>query len=123
MEEEEKRTPDLPPDGQEQPPVVYATPMKRIWAWVGVVYMLILTFLMTYLYAKGSYLKGIGGLMSIPALGGLAASAICVWRAGPRKTPGRAAILAVLLLACGALIVLGLVNGIPGLLANFGGRQ
>ena len=33
--------------------IVYATPMKRVWAWVGVVYMVILVLLMTYGLASG----------------------------------------------------------------------
>ena len=102
-------------------PVVYASPMKRIWAWVGVVYMVIIVFLMTYMYAKGAYLTNIGSLMAVPALGGEAASSICAWRTSGNRSPVHAAGLAAILAACAVLIVLGLVVGIPALLSNFGG--
>ena len=46
--------------------IVYATPMKRVWAWVGVVYMVLLVLLMTYGLASGGYLNGIGPLMLSP---------------------------------------------------------
>ena len=37
--------------------IVYASPMKRVWAWVGVVYMVILVLLMTYGLASGDVYK------------------------------------------------------------------
>ena len=50
-------------------PVKYATPMQRLWAWVGVVYMVALVLLTTYALSHGRYLQGIGSLMVSPALG------------------------------------------------------
>ena len=49
-------------------PVKYATPMQRLWAWVGVVYMVALVLLTTYALSHGRYLQGIGSLMVSPAL-------------------------------------------------------
>lgn len=120
MPDNEKNT-NLPEDGFPKEPISYASPMKRIWAWVGVAYMVIIVFLMTYMYAKGVYLNNIASLMVIPALGGVAASSVCVWRTGGRHDAAHAAGLAAILLACAALIILGLVNGIPALMSNFGG--
>ena len=94
---------------------------KRIWAWVGVVYMVIIVLLITYLFATAKLLQGIGGLMVLPALGGVAASSVWLWRSGERHTPGQGVLLALILLACAALAVLGVLDGIPALLANFGG--
>jgi len=130
MSEEEKLNQPLPspdagepaPEGDCAPPAEYASPLKRIWAWVGVVYMAVITLLVTYGMANGRYLTGIGGLMVLPALGGLAASALWLWRGQPqRRTPVRGALLALVLLLCAALAVLGTADGMAGLLANFGG--
>lgn len=119
MAEEEKKLPEEPKE-----PVVYASPLKRVWAWVGVAYMLIVVCLITYMFANGAYLHGIAPLMVIPAIGGLAASAVCLWVTGARqenRSSTRLALLALLVLLCAAVIVLNLFAGIPALLANFGG--
>ena len=114
-----------PQEQDEQPrePYVPASPLKRIWAWVGVVYMVIIVFLMTYMYGTGTYLHGIASLMVIPALGGGGASAVCVWLTSPQesRSPARRAIMIFITALCLALIVINLINGIPALLANFGG--
>lgn len=115
MSEEEKQSP--------QEPVVYASPMKRLWAWVGVVYMVILVLLMTYMFANGAYLHGIAPLMVIPAVAGLAASAVCVWVTGGKEnhTAGRLALMVLFVLVCAAVCVYNLIVGVPALMANFGG--
>ena len=122
MSDERNKTPDA---NQEEPrePYVPASPLKRVWAWVGVVYMVIIVCLMTYMYGTGTYLHGIASLMVIPALGGGAASAVCLWLTAPRegRTPARRAMMIFITALCLALIVINLINGIPALLANFGG--
>lgn len=97
-------------------PVQYATPMQRLWAWVGVVYMVILVLLTTYAMAHAAYLRGIGSLMISPALVGLGASAILRCRQGI----GRGGLPACVLIsgACFLLTALNLVRGIPVLLAQ-----
>lgn len=45
---------------------------KRVWAWVGVVYMVIITLLVTYFIATWTFLTGIAGIMLFPVLGGFA---------------------------------------------------
>ena len=67
---------------KEQQPIKYATPMQRLWAWVGVVYMVILVLLSTYALSHGAYLRGLGGMMLSPALCGLGASTILRYRQG-----------------------------------------
>ncbi len=108
-----------PEEGKEE--IRYASPLKRIWAWVGVAYMAIIVLLITYLYANAAYLTGIGGLMTAPALAGAGASVIYLWRAGEDKGPGRTALMVALVAACAVLLVLGLIQGIPALVANFRG--
>ena len=122
MADEHNKTPH---SEEEEPrePYVPASPLKRIWAWVGVVYMVIIVLLMTYMYGTGTYLHGIASLMVIPALGGGGASAVCVWLTSPQesRSPARRAMMIFITALCLALIVINLINGIPALLANFGG--
>ncbi len=94
-------------------PVTYASPVKRLWAWVGVVYMVILVLLSTYALSHGAYLRGIGGMMLSPALCGLGASAILRYRQGE----GRGGILPCLLIAGASflLALLGLVKGVSAI--------
>ena len=59
---------DLKQDLEQKPPAKWATPVQRVWAWVGVVYMIILVLLSTFALAHGDYLRGIGGLMLSPTV-------------------------------------------------------
>lgn len=112
------------PDNQNQPeesqePVVYATPVKRAWAWVGIVYMLIVLSTFTYYLSTARILIGIGPLLLCPALAGLATTAILRYRSGE----GKGGLFTCLLFTglCAVLILINLVVGIPSLLRNFGG--
>lgn len=111
------------PEEEKKEPIVYASPMKRVWAWVGVGYMVILTFLLTYFFAFGTFLKGIGALMVCPALAGVAITVFLLWRQGKgEKTFANRLVLAVIVALCGGLVVVNLWNGIPSLITNFGVR-
>ena len=123
MSDERNKTPGEGQEEQPREPYTPASPLKRIWAWVGVVYMVIIVFLMTYMYGTGTYLQGIAALMLVPALGGGAASAVCLWLFFPQegRTPVRRAMMILITALCLALIVVNLINGIPALLTNFGG--
>ena len=123
MSDERNKTPGSSQEEQPGEPYTPASPLKRIWAWVGVVYMVIIVFLMTYMYGTGTYLQGIAALMLVPALGGGAASAVCLWLTALQegRTPVRRAMMILITALCLALIVVNLINGIPALLANFGG--
>ena len=56
----------------EQEPYTPASPVKRAIAWIGVVYMVILVALTTYMYFDGGVaLTGIAPLLAIPGLVGL----------------------------------------------------
>lgn len=121
MADEHNKTPQEQ-DEQPREPYIPASPLKRIWAWVGVVYMVIIVLLMTYMYGTGTYLHGIASLMVIPALGGGGASAVCVFTSPQEsRSPARRAMMIFITALCLALIVINLINGIPALLANFGG--
>lgn len=56
--------------GQQSEPPVYASPVKRAWAWVGISYMLITLATFTYYLATARILTGIGPLLLCPALAG-----------------------------------------------------
>lgn len=97
----EHQTPDSNP---ETPSYVPASPAKRVLAWVGVVYMVIIVALTTWAIATGETLGGLTGLMMAPACGGLAALSFLRWR--NREYHGsRAGALAV---AIGAAVLCGL---------------
>ena len=101
---------------KEQQPIKYATPMQRLWAWVGVVYMVILVLLSTYALAHGAYLRGIGGIMVSPALCGLGTTVILRHRQGM----GRGGVFPCILIsgACFFLSAWNVVRGIPVILSQ-----
>lgn len=107
------------PSEEQQEPVVYASPVKRTWAWVCIVYVLIFMATFTYYLATAKILIGIGPLLLCPALGGLAATAILRYKAHE----GRGGLPACLTLTglCAVLLVLNLLMGVPALMRNFGG--
>ena len=105
--------------GQQSEPPVYASPVKRAWAWVGISYMLITLATFTYYLATARILTGIGPLLFCPALAGLGATAVLRYRTGEgRRGPVACAVLTAL---CAVLLLLNLGIGIPALLRNFGG--
>ena len=110
MDEQEQKTPAT---GQE---IQYATPMKRLWAWVGVVYAVGFALLMTFALSHGDFPQGLWQLLSSPALAGLGGSVILRYREGK----GRGG-LGVCILLSGisfALALWNLVLGLPVLLAQ-----
>ena len=107
MDEQDKLT---PPEEQ-TPPIKYATPMQRIWAWVGVVYVVIIMLLTTYAVATADYIRGIGGFMLSPALCGLGASAILRYRQGVGR--GGLPACVILSLACFLLAVWNTIAAVP----------
>ncbi|MGN8967191.1 hypothetical protein [Intestinimonas sp. HCP28S3_D6] len=109
---------DLPPEEPHEP-YVPASPIKRTWAWVAIVYVVICTVLFTYYLATARVLIGLGPLMLCPALAGLAVTTVLRYRSG-RARGGLAACIA-LTAACVALLLINLYVGVPSLLRNFGG--
>lgn len=113
---EEKQT-----SGESVPetPVKYATPVQRVWAWVGVVYMVIIILLTTYGLANGEFIQGIGGLMLSPALVGLGSTVILRHRQGE----GRGGIVACVLISGAAfgLALWNLIHDVPILISQLRG--
>ncbi|MBE6956263.1 MAG: hypothetical protein E7450_02285 [Ruminococcaceae bacterium] len=94
-----------------------APPAKRVLAWVGVVYMVIVTALTTYMYfADGNALTGLAPLLTIPGLVGLGVMVLLNHRSTGAPRKGIAWAIAVV---CWLAAVWFLFPGIAGLLANF----
>ena len=111
---EKKRAPEEETESGFTP----ASPVKRTLAWIGLVYMVILVALTTYIYFRGTVLSNLGPLLTVPGLIGLGAVALVSWRTTGR--PGKLPAIG-LALACWLLALATLPIGIAGLLSNFGG--
>ena len=89
---------------------------KRVAAWVGVIYMVMLTLSVTYMIATAQVLTGTAFLLLPPAAVGVAVIAIHHYRQGDRKL----AVTVAVTVLCAAVFLLGLAYGIPTLLAQLG---
>lgn len=89
---------------------------KRVAAWVGIVYMLMLTAVVTYTLATARSLPGTAPLLLVPL--GVGVPFIVVHRQRQGTAPGGLVGSILMLVACVASVVLGLWLGVPALLAN-----
>ena len=104
----------------QRPSYTPASPLKRTLAWVGLVYMLALVGLNLYpFFSGGQYLRGIYPLLACPAAAGLAVIALLRLR---RKDclPSQRAVMGLVAVGCAVVFVVGLVQGLPPLLAGLG---
>jgi len=93
---------------------------KRTAAWTGVVYVLMLLFILNFtLFTGGRSLSGTFPLFLVPVSAALAV--IVIHRLKSGALPGGRAGGVLVLIACAAGIVLGLALGVPALLAAFRG--
>ena len=93
---------------------------KRAAAWMGVVYMLMLLFILNFtLFTGGRELPGTFPLFLIPVCVTLAV--VIIHRLKSGALPGDRKSVELALIACAAGIVLGLAMGVPALIAAFGG--
>ena len=109
----DKRTPE-----EEENHFTPASPVKRTMAWIGLVYMVILLALTTYIYFNGAGLSNLGPLLTIPGLIGLGVVALVSWRTAGRPSKWPAIGLALI---CWLLALATLPIGIAGFMSNFGG--
>ena len=113
--------PDHNTNREEREPYVPASPVKRIMAWVGIVYMVGFVFLNIYpFFNGGNYLTGIAPLFACPGIAGIFAISLYLAR-HPDSTYARKVSMAILAVLCAVGFVVSLVLGIPPLLDNFGG--
>ena len=94
-----------------------ASPVKRAMAWIGIVYMIILVALTTYMYfAGGVALTGIAPLLAVPGLIGLGIVGLISHRTTGAPSKSAAWMLAAV---CWVLAAVSLLPGIAGLMSNF----
>ena len=106
---------------EEKEPYTPASPVKRIMAWVGIVYMVGFVFLNLYpFFNGGSYLTGIAPLFACPGIAGLLVIALYTLRQ-PDETYFKKASMVVLALVCTVGLGVSLALGIPPLLEGLGG--
>ena len=116
MADQEKR-----PDGREAEEWTPASPAKRVIAWVGVVYMVCLVLMNLYpFYTAGRYLTGIGPLLVCPGVVGL--GILCAIQLRRAECPTwKRCVLAGLIALCAIVCLMGLVDGVPALIAGLRG--
>ena len=85
---------------------------KRIWAIVGLVFMLMIIALNTYALATGAFLHGLFPLFLCPLFGGVCASFLFGWKTQSIKP--NVALLVVI--ACVLAIGINLIIGVTALL-------
>lgn len=106
----------------EQPaPFVPSPVSRRIWAWMGIVYMVIIIFLITYWMATTTFLSGITGIMLFPLLGALSAQGFnnaTLCHRGERS--GSPALLTATAVVMALLTLSVLAFGVVQLLDNWG---
>lgn len=106
---------------EEKEPCPPASPVKRILAWVGIVYMGGLIFLNLYpFFHGGAYLTGVAPLFACPGIAGLLAIALWTVRQ-PDETYSKKASMGVLALVCAVALIVSLVLGIPPLVEGLRG--
>lgn len=112
--------PDNNTNREERESYVPASPVKRIMAWVGIVYMVGFVILNIYpFFNQGNYLIGIAPLFACPGIAGIFAISLYLAR-HPDSTYSRKVSMTILAVICAVGFVVSLVLGIPPLLANFG---
>lgn len=103
-------------DKENRDPIQYASPVKRLWAWIGVVYMVLLILFSTYAVACGGGLNDTLPLLLAPALIGLGGTAILRYRAG--QSWGGPVVCVLVAGTSFGLAIFQLIQGVPALLAQ-----
>ncbi len=110
MAESERR-----PEPQEESSSAYtpASFEKRTAAWMGIAYMLMLLFLVTFTIFTGKQMPGTFPLFLIPVAG--AGLVIAIYRQKKGTAPGGIVLTVLIILLCIAAIVFALLAGGPAL--------
>ena len=104
---------DQQPDNQGYTPASFE---KRVAAWVGIGYMLMLMALVTYTIATARTLPGTAPLLLVPV--GVGVLVVVVHRQRQGTAPGGLPMSLLMGLLCVAAVVLGLWLGLPALIAD-----
>ena len=104
---------------KQEPGYIPASFEKRTAAWMGIAYVLMLLFILNFaLYTGGKQLPGTFPLFLIPISAALIV--IIIHRIKIKSLPGGWAGAVLGLTACAAGVLLGLMLGLPALLAALG---
>ncbi len=108
---------EQPEQSSEQPaPYTPASFEKRTAAWMGIAYVIILMFAVTYaIFTGGRILAGTFPLLLIPVA--VAAIVVAIYRQRKGTAPGGLPLTIVIVIVCVAAVVLGVLLGVPALLA------
>lgn len=104
----------MPEQENGEPSYTPASFEKRTAAWVGIAYVLMMLFVVTFsIFTGGKGLPGTFPLLLIPVAAG--AAVIAVHRQRKGAAPGGIALTVIIVALCVAAIALGLVLGGPAL--------
>ncbi len=99
---------------QEQPSFTPASFEKRTAAWMGLAYMLIILFAITFsIFTGGKSLPGTAPLLLVPVA--VAVVIIAIYRQRKGTAPGGLPLTIITLILCAVALFLGVVLGIPPL--------
>ncbi len=99
---------------EDKPPYTPASFEKRTAAWMGVAYVLLLLFAITYaIFTGGRALNGTFPLFLIPVA--VAAIVVAVYRQRRGAAPGGLPLTIVIVIVCAAAVALGVLLGVPAL--------
>lgn len=112
----------LPQQEQEKEPFVPSPVSRRIWAWMGIVYAVIIMLLITYWISTTHFITGATGLMLFPLFGALCAQGINnYFRCKRGERDGKPSLLLASALCMGAVSLSLLALGVVQLIAFFEG--
>jgi len=99
---------------EEKVPFTPAGFEKRVAAWMGIVYVLLVMFAVTFsIYTGGKTLPGTFPLFLVPVA--VAAIVVAIYRQRKGTAPGGLPTTVVVVILCAAAVVLGLMMGVPAL--------
>ena len=101
---------------QEQPSYTPASFEKRTAAWMGLAYVLMVLFLITYTIYTARTLPGTFPLFLVPAAA--AGLVVAIYRQRKGTAPGGLPLTAVMCVICAAALALGLALGVPALIGG-----
>ena len=101
---------------EQEPSYTPASFEKRVAAWIGIGYMLMLIALITYTIATARTLPGTAPLLVVPV--GIGVPFMAVHRQRQGTAPGGLVGTILICVVCVVAVVLGLWLGVPALIAN-----
>jgi len=112
-----EQTPNLNPEEQEKEPFTPASFEKRTAAWMGIAYVLLIMFAVTFsIFTGGKTLPGTFPLFLVPVA--VAALVVTVYRQAKGTARGGLPTTIFVVALCVIAVVLGLLMGVPALVSG-----